>query len=113
MELAFETEDLRTMCERESEAVSALGPEVARALRHRLADIAAASAVSELPAGNPRVIPGNSNELLYVDLGAEHFLALVPNHRRNPTTEDGSVDWSRVWRLKLIKIGSPDVDVQS
>ncbi len=113
MELAFDTEELRTVCELESQAVTRFGHEVAMSLRHRLADLAAASAVAELPVGNPHLERREGGELLFIDLARQKRLVLVANHRRNPTLGDGSIDWNRVRRLKLIEIRNVDGNVQS
>ncbi len=70
MILAFETRTLRMICEDNSVASNKLGPEVASALRDRVADLRAAVTKSDLIVGNPTV-GGTLGELLTIDLGHE------------------------------------------
>jgi toxin HigB-1 len=104
VELAFETIDLRDVCENEAQAKSLLGLEVAKALVHRLADLRAADAVSDLIAGNPRIVPAGGRELLVIDLLDGIRIHLVPNHPRGRA----GAGLDKVRRLKVIRIGGDD-----
>ncbi len=55
LELAFETRELRDMCEDEAEARRALGQTIAEMLRNRLADLDSATSPGDLLAGQPRL----------------------------------------------------------
>ena len=105
MEIAFDSELLRSACEDQAVATNELGPAVAEILQHRLADLRAANAVSDLPAGNPRVSILDKDEYLLIDLSDGYVIALQANHRRNVTNEGGDLEWRRVSRLKVIRIG--------
>lgn len=103
LELAFETKDLREICEKEAEARRRLGSAVAEVLKHRLADLDAATSPNDLIAGNPRV--GPDMDTMTIDLCDGYQLVLSPNHPNNPTRRTGEVNWSKVSRIRILRIG--------
>ena len=105
MELAFESRELRSVCEQESTANEQLGTEIAKALRNRLADLRAATSIADLIVGNPRTIEAGAMACLCIDLGDGCQLVLRPNHPENPVTDSGSIDWPKVRRIKVTHIG--------
>lgn len=105
MEIAFESQVLRSTCEHEDEAANELGPEVAEMLKRRLADIRAATSIADLVVGRPRIVVDVSGEQLVVDLTKGYEIAFAPNHPKNPLSEAGGLDWSKVRRLRLLRIG--------
>lgn len=102
MELSFATRHLRTMCTDENAAVREFGGDVAAALKGRLADFRAASAVHELVAGRPRMSDGAEPRLV-VDLVAGYAIVCRPNHAVLPLTDE-TVAWSRVRRLQVLAV---------
>ena len=104
MELAFESKCLRTICESEAHGKNELGLEVAEVLKHRLADLRAATSIHDLVAGRPRV--SDKGEQLVVDLRNSYYVVLVANHPNNPVTETGRLDWTRISRIKVLRIES-------
>jgi proteic killer suppression protein len=102
--LAFETLALRTLCECQSKAERVLGIRPAARLRERLADIRAAEAVTDLVAGMPRELEGGRQRRYAVDLANGYRLVFCANHNRIPLNETDRVDWSRVTRVKILKI---------
>ena len=102
MELAFESEKLRDICERESEAARKLGSTAAGMLRHRLADLEAAKSAKDLLAGQPRVAPDGVT--MIIELSDGYKLAFVPNHLLNPTSSAGKIDWAKVSRVRIVSI---------
>ena len=105
MELAFESQCIRTICENEARARIDLGLEVAEALKHRLADMRAATSIYDLVAGKPR-LSGTQDQQLVVDLCDSHRVVLEANHPDNPTMETGRLDWARISRIKVLRIES-------
>jgi proteic killer suppression protein len=101
---AFETLALRTLCECQAKAERAIGLKAAARLRDRIADIRAADFVSDLIAGNPREIEGGRHRHYAVDLADGYRLVFCANHRDVPVHKTGRVDWSRVDRIKILKI---------
>jgi hypothetical protein len=102
LELAFETKDLRTLCEIEAEAKRKLKGPVAEMLKHRVADLKAALSLSDLVAGRPRL--GDTPETMLVDLRDGYRLVFAANHQRNPRASSGDIDWPRVSRIRITAI---------
>jgi hypothetical protein len=99
LELAFDSKLLRDICEDEDQAKLDLGPEVAEALKHRLADLRAAKSARDLLVGQPRLV-GDGKEMV-VDLTDGHRMVLKPNH---PLTGKNAPDWETVNRIKILRI---------
>lgn len=101
LQLAFETKDLRTICEDSTAAIDKLGLKVAGVLTHRLGDIDSAKSINDLVAGKPHVRDDGD---LHIDLIDGYGLVCRANHQRNPTTSSGSIDWEKVIRIKIVSI---------
>ena len=109
LELAFDTRELRSICENESTAEVTFGSAVAQMIRRRLADVSAATSFHDLVAGNPRF--ADSRRCMVVNLCDDVCIVFEANHPVNPRTEDGAVDWSKVSRLKVTAIGNDYADL--
>lgn len=105
LELAFDTKELRTICENEDYAKQVLKPLVAEILKHRLADLRAATSIRDLVAGRVHQVEDINNHHMIVGLRDNHRIVLCANHPKNPTDKDGRIDWSRVSRIKVLGIG--------
>jgi hypothetical protein len=101
--LAFASKSLRDICEAEEEAVRRCGKIVAASLKHRLADLEAAPTVVDLIAGRPRL--QNPSGKYVIRLATEFCLEFVANHVKNPVDKDGNVDWKKVSRIQIVRIG--------
>ncbi len=108
MEVAFESQLLRTLCENEVQAKLRLGAEVAEQLKHRLGDIMAAKSPADLIAGHPRL--SSDGQATIIDLCNGQQLVFKANHTRCPKTKDDVIDWSRVSRIKIVKIEKNDAE---
>ena len=106
MEVAFETRQLRSVCESQVVASREFAPAVVKTLMSRLADMRAASSIHDLIAGNARVLKVGGDMCLMVDLACDHYMLLSANHPRNPRCEQGELDWERVRRVKVLSIGT-------
>lgn len=104
LELAFASKSLRTICENQAHARRELGPAVSEILKHRLADLLAATSVKDLIAGRPRVLDGTDTQQITVDLCNGYRMVFCANHSRNPFTEAGQIDWNKVSRVKVLRI---------
>jgi hypothetical protein len=103
MELAFETVEVRRVCESDVEARKRFPEGTAEKLQDRLADMRAATSVAELVAGGPSLDALPPGRIRFgLDEGYE--LVCVGNHPRPPLTDDGLVDFGRMRRLKVITI---------
>lgn len=107
VEIAFRTRELRDICEKEANAVDALGADAAGALKRRLADLRAATSIEDLVAGKPMALHGPDEERMSVPLTENCRLVLSANHRHHPRLEDGNVNWSQVRRVKVERIERP------
>jgi hypothetical protein len=101
MEIAFDTRELRTICE-DGNVVSGVfdGPFMEH-LRARIADLRAADTVRDLIAGRPALL--DSPPRVVIGVGDGRLVCAV-NHLAVSRTEDGSVDWQRVRRLRVTDI---------
>jgi proteic killer suppression protein len=104
LELAFESRRLRTICEMEAEAKSELGEAVAEVLKHRVADLRAATSVKELLAGQPRVLDGSEGKHMAVDLADDWRLVFTSNHINRPKDKADDINWACVTRIRLLRI---------
>ncbi len=105
MDIAFETRQLRSICEDEIVAIQEIGEETAKMLKHRLADIFVADSYTDILVGNPRIIDDNYlSQFLAIDLNADFTLILCANHKKNPITKQGNIDWRMVNRVKILRI---------
>ena len=73
-------------------------------MKNRLADLRAATYVADLPAGRPQPLDGPDRGSLADELTDGHRVVLAANHRKNPITESGDIDWQRVSRVKILRI---------
>jgi plasmid maintenance system killer protein len=104
LQLAFESKSLRTLCESDAQARLELGDAVAEILKHRLADIRAANSAKDLLAGRPRELDGPDSQHMSLDLCNDYRIVFKANHTKNPTTETDRINWSKVNRIKIVRI---------
>lgn len=103
MELAFETVGLRRVCESDTEARKRFPAETVEDLQDRLADIRAATSVSDLVAGQPSLDPQPPGRIRF-GLDGGYELVCVGNHPRPPLAGGSLVDFSRMRRLRVVVI---------
>jgi hypothetical protein len=104
LELAFQSKELRAICESESEAASELGAAAAEALKHRLADMRAASSINDVLVGQPKLVDGKGGEEIVLELSDQHRVFFSANHVKNPMNDSNFVDWTKVTRIKILRI---------
>ncbi|MEH2404651.1 type II toxin-antitoxin system RelE/ParE family toxin [Nostoc sp.] len=105
MEITFGDRKLQNLCEQEKLAQRKLGAKCAKKLRTRLADLAAASRVTELVAGRPHCLKGDRAGEFALDLEGGTRLIFKPDKDPVPLTEDESIDWSKVTAVCIVFIG--------
>ncbi len=106
MELAFATRFVREICESESTVTRKFGKGVTGKLKLRLADLRAATSVKDLVVGRPREIEGRGHARFAIDLCEGYYMVFAANHANIPTVESGGVNWSKVSRVKILKIAN-------
>jgi hypothetical protein len=92
------------MCEHEAVALEQLGQLAADALRNRLSDLHTADFIDEVLAGRRRHISIDGIDCVQFDLAERYTLTVSPNHVPPRNTPDGQIDWSRVRRIKIIRV---------
>jgi hypothetical protein len=74
-----------------------------------VADLRAATSAKDIVAGQPRVLQDSGRECMVVDLAEGQRLVFAPNHTKNPVSSENSVDWTKVTRIKLLRIENQNV----
>lgn len=105
MEIRFKDKKLQVLCEKQHVAVKKLGSACAQKLRTRLADLAAASRVSDLVAGNPHPLSGKLQGQFALNLTGGWRLVFAPANDPVPRRDDASIDWSAVTIARIEYIG--------
>ena len=105
MEIKFKDKKLQTLCEKQQVAVKKLGSACAQKLRTRLADLAAASRVSDLVAGHPHPLSGELQGQFALNLTGGWRLVFAPANDPVPRRDDASIDWSAVTIVSIEYIG--------
>ena len=107
MDINYKTAKLKRLCLVSREADKNLGQNSSKKLRTRLADIEAASNVSELIAGRPHPYTGNKVGLFSLDLHGGDRLIFESLEKPPPTKDTGGIDWSKVESIVVVFIGDP------
>src|SRR5687768_8862419 len=100
----FSTLYIREICESQVRAEREYGPNVAKDLRARLADLIAAEVISDLVAGEPTARQDAGVSFVAIRLEEGYRLLLLPNQSPIPKNADGSVNWKKVHRVKIERI---------
>ena len=108
MELAFSSPSLRTICEDEARAENELGSEVAEVLKRRLADMRAATSLIDIVVGQPRELDGADRKLMAIDLCENYRIVFCPNHPKSLMIGISESEWSKVTRLRILRIERDD-----
>jgi hypothetical protein len=101
VQLAFDTEHIRTICESSAEAIREFGQDVAYVLMARLADLDAAVSIRDVLLGRPRT---HDNGKVEIELTSGYRMTCRANHPKNPMTAADVTDWDKVSRIKIVAI---------
>lgn len=102
MKVSYESEDVEDLCKKSKIASRVLGAESAKKLQRRLAELHAATVVSELAIGRPHPLEYDRAGQFAVDLHRGKRLIFKPTHNPPPVKADGSIDWSKVSEITII-----------
>ena len=106
LQFTFASENLRELCEKRAAASEAFGDVLTRELSAHLADMDAASAVSdlfELFGAQLINVPPHSLRLTLISGLSVDFCAA---HVKVPMDTQGVTDWTKVTRIKVMNIES-------
>lgn len=104
MEVAFDTKQLRDLCESQRLAERRMNVQAAGALRSCLADLSAAASVDEFTLVRPLAVLEEDGSNFVVPLTDNHHLRFHQNHVTRPKLEGGLTDWASVTRVKIVSI---------
>lgn len=104
MDLAFATIALRDLCLSEVSMVEHLGDEKAEALKVLVADLRAATSISDVVSGEIAVSKANHRDVATYISPQGIRVSMLANHRANPVDDLGVVDWSLVTRIKITEV---------
>jgi plasmid maintenance system killer protein len=104
LELAFDKKSLRQVCENEDRAKHDFGVKVAEKLKRRLADLRAAKTVKDLVAGRPHELDDPHFGQIGVELCEGYRIVFCANHSSIPMLKPNRVDWSKVSRIKVLRV---------
>lgn len=104
MQIAFNKKSLRTVCESQSRAEKELGVLASAELKQGLADMRAAQHAKDFPANAPKLVEGSNGKHMELSLSESHAIVFCANHTENPLDGDDQIDWSKVSRIKILKI---------
>jgi proteic killer suppression protein len=105
LEIQIKDKKLRELCEKRSVATKKLGDIGARKLQARLADLDAATCVTELVSGRPHPLKGDRLGQFALDLTGGWRLVFAPANDPIPRHENASIDWSAVTIVCIEYIG--------
>lgn len=105
MEIAFQTEEIRDICEHASVAEDILGSELANSLRARLADIRAATTMQDLMLFQSESPTQGRTPKMAIQVSKTCEIFLVSNHRSHNGKAADEIDFSEVKRVRIIEIG--------
>lgn len=103
--LAFHTKELRSQCESGALAEATLGYELSQSLKNSLLYLRDAANANELVAAG--VLEIDTSEFASISLRAGRRLILQVGNGRH-RKPNGTVDWSRVTRMKVLSIEGGD-----
>lgn len=104
MELAFQSRALLKMATSRAIAEKKLGPAAGSGFVRLLADLKAANSITDLP---------YKTEVLGVEAGSPQMLwtvedecavVAVPNHWRYEAPNAAGIDWSSIYRIKIVSV---------
>jgi proteic killer suppression protein len=105
VDITYLDNKLGRLCEDHKVAQRTLGVDGFKKLRARLADLRAASVVSELVAGHPHPLTADRAGQFALSLDKGRRLVFVPDHNEPVQDSRGNIDWTKVSKIKIILIG--------
>lgn len=70
----------------------------------------AAESPAELLCGNPRTCGMAGKQQYIVDISDSLSIFFCANHRTLPVNHNGCIDWSKIYRIKILNIGERDAE---
>lgn len=104
MEMVFSSVLLQTRCSRERSMKKAFGG-LTPVLQHRLFELEAAETLADLPRhARCQPLTGEREGTYGLRLDGARVLVVAPNHNPLPTTDNGTIDPTRVKRIEVVNV---------
>lgn len=103
--IGYATVDLEELCSEERLAKRALGPKGFKKLKARLAELEAATRVTDLVAGRPHQLLRDRYGQFAVDLDGACRLVFRPSEEPPPSAGGGGIAWNQVTSIVIVYIG--------
>lgn len=103
VQLAFQDENLRKVCESSISAKRKYGGIAGPSLHMRLADLRAAESPADLVEWGLATFDQAANDQIVIFLDDSYRLYIAANHKP-PPGEPGQLDWTQVTRVKILRI---------
>lgn len=104
MKILFQNSAVEKLCSDQRAAVKELGAESAKKLQRRLAELFAASVVTDLAVGRPHPLQHDRAGQFAVDLHKGWRLIFKATKNPPPMNRDGVTDWSQVSDITIIEV---------
>ncbi len=105
MNISYKNLKIENYCKQQTVACQKFGPNNARKLRARLADMEAVHRVTELVAGNPHPLKHDRQGEFAITLTKGTRITFESDHDPTPRHADSRINWSQVTSIKIIYIG--------
>ncbi len=107
MMISFSSKELRSQCQNEVYAALFFSKSVVHSIVRRFSQIRASENAANIPFGNPQCV----DDKLIINLAEDHFFEFKIAHFKKPTSPDGLVDWRKVYRVRLNRIGKNNANL--
>jgi proteic killer suppression protein len=104
--ISYGSVKLETLCRNFRTATRELGPDGAKKLSARWADLEAARTVSELIAGRPHPLERDRYGQFALSLAGGQRLVFRPDHDPIPARPGGGIAWENVTRVTIVFVGN-------
>lgn len=104
IQLAFQDDKLRQLCESTVSAKRRFGVQTAKTLHTRLADVQACANVAELEGIGFASVDKGEDARIFISIGDGYTVTAVVNNRPEPRLRGGRLDAKNVTRLKIMSI---------
>lgn len=103
LDLAFSDKAIREACEKEAIAQIRYGVDVAKSLKDRLTDLLVADWIEDIPEAPIFFLDGEEPRYR-INLEDGFYIVLTYGNLRPPTLGDGSINWEKVRKIKVLTI---------
>lgn len=107
MIISFDSKKLEKTLSDEKALTRRYGAEQAKKIRQRMIQLQAAEnleTLRTLPQVRAHELAANRAGQISLDIKQPYRLLITPDHEKLPLKEDGGLDWTRVTKVKILKV---------